>query len=518
MRIFTSLAQQTPKAVVEHNGQTVEFQVSVFGKGTMISDDADDPMELNNDVFHYLNSYWADLPLEQQQSLFDVYFKLKEVLSMMYTVADMNENLAQISAELMSFHDLDKVQSWISFRSGIVIPEVFSVDYIPNTDNNSTREKTYTRLDYVQLVTLSLALRCMIPVWGEYISATRRSVGNYYKEFWAYLLLKYSNAYNSPAIDKLRTYIENNLDADKDNSEKLMNVLPTADYPQWLLSLAVVKKLCIGDISGNNQKDPSFHLIKYLYKFLMQRIRSPDADHVNKIQKNRVEDVGRDNKSTVLERYRMKTSISPGEVVELECTVENLENVASRLTTKLTEEMFRSAQNSCTLLEHQQLSEVQITILSWVFKPVISPKGISYLDRSAIVKLLGVLQSVLWARGHKYLALLVTSYPRISNEEYVLAPQSSKDRVPKELSDEIEKIYPFSKPIGRVSTGKTSNYVLESIDTVVNQLVSNSWLSTADDRLLKEVFGNTSRFFIIKSDIRTDLAKLIIEIGNRNWV
>ena len=518
MKITTSIAQQTPKAVVEHKGQLIDFQVSVFGKGAMIAEDEVDDIDLSTEVFHYLNFYWAGLPEADQDKIFDIYFRMKEILTLSYTVADMNENLARATAELMDMHKTDKMQLWLSFNSGIVIPSAFLPDYVPNMDNNSTREKTYTRSDYVELVALSLALRCMIPIWGEYIASTRRSYGNYYKEFWAYMLLKYSAVSHSLAVNKLRIYIENILNQSKDDSEKLMNVLPTEDYPQWLLSLTVVKKLCIGDISGNYAKDPTYNLVKYLYKFLMQRIKSPDADHANRIQKNRLEDIGRENKGTVLERYRMKTNLSPGEVVELEYSVEDLPYVASRLTSLLTEELFTSAQKTVQQLHDHQITDVQVLILSWVLKPVISPRGIPYLNRNVIIQLIGVLQSVLWARGHKYLALLVSSFPRISDEKYVLAPQSSKDKIPKELSDQLELIYPFSKPIGRVTTGKVSNYALEAIDQVVSALVANSWVPTAEDKWLKEAFGNSSRVFIIKSDIRSDLAKLLIELGQRTWL
>jgi hypothetical protein len=128
-----------------------------------------------------------------------------------------------------------------------------------------------------------------------------------------------------------------------------------------------------------------------------------------------------------------------------------------------------------------------------------------------------VLQSVLWVRGHKYLALLVSSFPRISDREYVLAPQSSKDRIPKELSDKLESLYPYSKPVGRITTGKVSNYALEAIEQVVTALVAHSWVPTAEDKWLKEVLGSNSRVFIIKSDIRSDLSKLLIELGERSW-
>lgn len=517
MKLTTSIAQQTPKAIIEHKGKTVDFQVSVFGRGAMSSDaDSNDP-DLNNDVFHYINLYWADLSEPEQDEIFNIYKRMKEILVMSYTIADMNENLSLEIAKLLDIHDTSKIQIWLSFSSDIIIPADFLPDYVPNADNNSTRDKTYTRSDYRDLVCLSLLLRTLIPVWGEYIAGIRRSSGNYYKEFWAYLLLKYAKVNDSPAISKLRLYISNQLKLSKDDSEKLMNVLPTEDYPQWLLGLTVVKKLCIGDISGNYTKDSSYNLVKYIYKFLMQRIKSPEADHANRIQKNRLDDIGRENKGTVLERYRMKTNLSLGEVVELEYSVENLPYVASRLTAQMTNEIFISGQQTCQQLMNYPISEVQTLILSWVMKPVLSSRAIPYLEKSVVVNLLGVLQSVLWARGHKYLALLVTSFPRVSNEDYVLAPQSSKDRIPKDLSDKLELIYPFSKPIGRVSTNKVTNYATEAIDQVVTALVANSWVPTAEDRWLKEALGTNSRVFIVKSDIRSDLAKLLISLGERNW-
>jgi hypothetical protein len=69
-----------------------------------------------------------------------------------------------------------------------------------------------------------------------------------------------------------------------------------------------------------------------------------------------------------------------------------------------------------------------------------------------------------------------------------------------------------------VSTGKVSNYALEAVDQVVADLVSHSWVPTAEDRWLRETLGNTSRVFVIKPDIRSDLAKLLIELGERSWL
>ena len=93
-------------------------------------------------------------------------------------------------------------------------------------------------------------LRCMIPIWGEYISSTRQETGTRHKEFYAFQLLNNSNISKSVPMVKLCNYVEAIVGPDKYNNVNTLNGISSEDFGYWLLSLVCVRRLCVGDIRG----------------------------------------------------------------------------------------------------------------------------------------------------------------------------------------------------------------------------------------------------------------------------
>ena len=143
-----------------------------------------------------------------------------------------------------------------------------------------------------------------------------------------------------------------------------------------------------------------------------------------------------------------------------------------------------------------------------------------YLPKTSIVRALGVLESVLWARGHKYLAILSTCHAVFSTErEMVISPVDSKMRVPRELTERLDEIYPYKRiNSAKKTVSKNTNLAAASIDILADNLTMFTWKATCDDSMLEEVFGSINRKFPIKPDIKIDLTKLVIEIGERSWI
>ena len=502
------LSSTTPEVKIEHKGKSIPFSISVFGRVHF---------QQEYEVFHYINQYWASLDEAHQDRIFKLYEDIEYGFDNIYSKDDLCEHLTNKVTELIQEHDMDKVQDWISFKSDIQIPAVMEIDYTHSIDNNTSREKTYTRSDYLQLVTLSVVIKCMIPIWGQYIFNIRRDTGSQYKEFYAFQLLSHSNIAHCVPMNKLRLYIENIVGEDKYNPNNTLNGISSEDFGYWLLALLCIRRLGLGDIRGT---DPKIHLITFSYKYIIQKIRNNDSNFENVVKEKTFDDRSPDgeNKISTLERYKIKTNISLGEIVELEYSIQDIRHTAHKLSYRIDpQRLERSLVTSQELLP-ARLLDPQITLLRWVFKHVITPKGLMYLPKPVIVQALGAMEAVLWARGHKYLAILATCYPLVSGEDMVISPVDSKMRVPKEMSDELDRLYPFTRSTNSKRTGiKEINLAAKSIDTMADNLTMYSWRSTADESMLQEVFGNTNRKFPIRPDIKLELTKLVIEIGNRTW-
>lgn len=504
----TLLSNVTPDVRLEHNGQSISFSISVFQRANFQGE---------YDVFSYINQFWASLPANKQDQIFTIYKEIEHGFDTLFSKGELFDYLQVKVAELIHAHDLDVIQSWVELKSDIQIPASFEGDYEHSIDNNTSREKTYTRSDYSRLVSLSVLLRCMVPVWGEYISNIRQETGTMFKEYNAYQLINKSNIAKCVPMEKLRIYIENIVGADSFDANNILNGISAEDFGFYLLSLVCIRRLCIGDVRGSSLNN---NLITFIYKFIIQRIRNSDNNYENVVKEKTFDDRSPDgeNKISTLERYKIKTNVSLGEIVELEYSLRNIIDCAQKLSYNLDEQiLFRSLQTSQQLLQ-QRLLDPQMTILRWLFKPVISPRGLMYLPRPMVVQALGALEAVLWARGHEYLAILSTSYALIDEKEMVISPVDSKMRVPQAMTDELDRLYPFSRVTNGKKTGpKEVNLTVKTIDTLTDNLSLFSWRSTADESMLLKVFGNNSRKMPIKPDIKLDLTKLVIEIGSRAW-
>jgi len=504
------LTNKVPEVKLEHGGQEIIFTISVFGRANF--------SVTEYDTFDHINKYWETLPEAEQQTIFDLYKEIRFGFDNYYSKNDLFGYLSDKVKLLMEVHNLDKVQDWVVFKSDIQVPHTFDVEYTHSIDNNTSREKTYTRSDYIKLVTLSLVLRCMIPIWGEYVSYIRRETGMAFKEFYAFQLLNKSNIVHSIPFEKLRLYIEHIVGDDRYDPTNTLNSISSEDYGYWLLSLVAVRRLCVGDLRG---LDPKANIITFIYKYIIDKIRNNDNNCENMVKEKTFDDKSTDseNKISTLERYKVKTNISLGEIVELEYSLRDIRTAAFKITSELNPEVLEKSLYTSQALLQERLLDHQVTILRWVFKPLISPKGLLYLPKPIIVQALGALEAILWAKGHKYLALLVTSFASSSEHEMRISPVDSKIRVNKELADELDKLYPFTRTTNSKKVGvKEVNLAARAIDIVTESVTMHSLKLTADDALIEQVFGSVSRRLPIKPDIKNDLTRLVIEIGNRSWI
>ena len=211
-----------------------------------------------------------------------------------------------------------------------------------------------------------------------------------------------------------------------------------------------------------------------------------------------------------------------GEMAEMELAVSDYRRVAMRLCPSIPQDVLERCMMSSKELMNHRLLECQLTMMRWVVKPVISARGVLYLNKELIVKLLGVTQAVLWVRGHHYLSLLCTSRVKISDNQYHVSSTEAKGRLTKENLAELDRLYPYQKTPKTnkqpITKPKTTNLVVKSIDTLTDNLSMCSWVMTADEGFIADYYGSfVTRRLPIDPSIRNLLAKLVIELGSRSW-
>lgn len=518
--IFTG---SMPVVAIEHEGQEIKFSASCFGKKSFTRDNTG--YDNNYDVFKEINGYWAFIPKEVQDRIFSLYKDINLIFDDALDSRYLNTRLNDKVVELVNIHDFELVKNWVMFRSGIQIPIGIKSEYQDHIDQKGSRDQTYIRTDYIELITLALILRVMVPVWGEHILNNRKESGNRFKEYYAFKLLRYTNLIKTAAYDKLRLYIDITVGEDRNNRLSIINGISSEDFPEWMLALVSIRRLCVGDISGVGM-DPGATLVSSIWKFITQKTKPADStgDNIVNVKEDTENTPDLYDKLSRLEWYKIKYRISLGEMAEMELAVSDYRRVANRLCPSMPDEILERCIASSRELMNHRLLECQLTIMRWVVKPVISARGVLYLNKELIVKLLGVTQAVLWMRGHQYLSLQCTSRVKISDNQYHVSSTESKGRLTKENLAELDRLFPYQKTPKTTKQAttikpKTTNLAVKSIDTLTDNLSMCTWIMTADEGFIADYYGSfITRRLPIDPGIRNMLAKLVIELSSRSWV
>lgn len=508
-----SILSGDPVLQVEHAGETLDYNVSYYGRNSF---------NVGFDLFEQLNAYWAQLYPEQQAKIFECYRQMKTSLESPFaTHASLVSELSVQANILFELHNFEDFKHWIFHKSNIKIPDSFEERFIYDVDKQNTPEQTYLKHEYIDLVTMTLIFRTMMPAWGEFISMMRKEHGNFLKEFHAYQTIRSANIQQHHAFVKLSNYVDRTIGPDRYNIVAIIDEgLSSEDFQEWVLARVVVRRLCVSDVRGN---EPKANVVTFIHKYVAQSARPNQMSLEDRIEdKNR--DIRRgegddvDDKLSAIERYRIKHDISMGELEEIEFAIKSPHNTAYKLSSKMTDEILATSMETSKQLYGNRVMDAQIMLLQWTFKPVVSPKGIPYLDYGKIVENLGVLEAVLWARGHHYLALLASSYTRFDNRIMQVSSVDSVKRLPVEMIEELRKCYPYQRMAGGKKTGyKPVSLAVDAIEQLYSALSMHAWIPTASDERIQQVLGTVTRRIPIPPDIRILIAKFVLEIGQRSW-
>lgn len=529
MQLISNMERQYPEVTVEHRGKELSFAANAFFRKSF---------DKGFDVFAEINHYWSELPMEVQDQIFEIYREIYNSFDSLLSSEQLSDTLSRAIVKLKDHHPLDSFMSWIWRTGRVQIPEGIKEAFVEeDSDRKLTRDKTYTRLDYVKLVSWCMFMRCLLPVWGEYIASIRREVGVDRKEFVAFQLLINTGLLETEPVQKLKVYIAQISNQKKMDWGRILSGVSSEDLWFWLLALVCIRRLCVGDIRG---LDPKSHLVSEVYSFLYNKMfNNTETDKDIKPKKFSGEggNTGGDKRDrSILESYRKRTDLSIAELEAMVYAMENVEGIAQRLAPGIDMgDVYASIQTAQRLIT-ERLGDPQLTLMSWVFARVISPYAILYIPKLSnqynqelrqfeqipvLINAFGVLEAVLWHHGHHYLSMLSSASQQTDDKVLVVSPIDSRGQIPSEIQEQILKLYPYNHSSWRRSTNQVhmdQNHALQAIDMMVDQLAEGSWRATASEEKLEKTFGEKRRTLPIRSSIKIDIAKLVVDVGSRKWL
>ena len=482
--------------------------------------------------FEEINAYWAQTPIAHQDLVFDTYKKIYRVLNESSDIQSMTRALRPLATLLSDLHSLDDIDYWIWLKSPMLVPTGIKRVFNPEEDTSWTREKTYLEDDYRKLVTLTLAMRVMIPVWEEFILQTKKETGPTFKEYQAFDLISNAKVMTSEAMRRLEVFVVNTIPKDRSKEAAVFSGVSSEDFPEWILAVTVVRRLTSADIRGINCDHT---LVTYLHNYIDQRSKSlENRTGVIKPKYNSETSSSDENSNhSKLEGFKIKEAIAEGDIAAIRRYIalsidqaygrepNNGLSLINRLGngTDITQ-LVRTSVESTQILFGEQLTNYQITIAGWILSSYIPCESIPYLNKSDILSMVALSQAYLWSRGYYSLAGLISAIPRNYVDVGGNIIADSKSRMSNENAVKFGKLFPYLKRTSsRAKNAKSTNPSVTSIDMIVEGISCYQWTLTLPPSWIAQLQGSEIAVrFRIPENIRDVLATLVIELNDKENV
>jgi hypothetical protein len=507
--------------ITEHGGERLTWDVSPTygrsnsrgGKGSIADDEIDSAK-----LFDEFNGYVATLSMERQQGIWEAFQDIYAIFRADYELETATEKLKQKIRSLYSMIPMAELRHWLQFYGNINYPATVKerLDGDEITDRSPSR--TYLRADYFGLVVFTVALRPMLPIWGEYIAATRRDSGNNYKENRAWGLLYHTELPRSPEYDRLLEFITHtsqNFIKQDETFTAILEGLSTAEMPSWMLAITAVRRLVISEIHPDpDQRNKN--LIAMVHFFIDSKILSMPRDFGRKFG-GRISDKkppagqSEESNSSVVEQYKIKPDIPDGHIVSLNVYSEDPHRMLLVRDPDVPTELLEKCLNSIKDMAPRDIDASGMWLTRWAISPVLPARAIDLLLIDSLKNTMAVSQATLWHWGFYDLAALVTATPQITNDEIITAPGESRGKVNKEMMSQLAQNYTYHPQVKRSTSVRQARGDVRAIDALADLISRNDWILNAPSELIEasSTIGD-SRFMMPPPLLRVQLGHLLL--------
>lgn len=504
-----------------HGDETQEWQVPAYK--TIKSTDV-------HSTFANINGYLSSLPVERQQVIYDTYTNIFETLETVSDTLRLHVALQKHTKKLYEQVSFDELKTWVRFQGRVGVPADLKRDY-DGVNSVLTQRLTYLHDDYYDLAILSALFKLMVPVFGEYIRRMIKEVGSRFKEHYAFSLISRSNLVNLPAFIRLRDYVEaitqneeRKKPSDFRKNSAVFGGLGTEELPDWLLSRAVVRRLCVHEESlGEN-------IVARVYRTVGSHMDALDKTFNGRVNEKRLFGSGSEEDNvSVAENYKVKQEISDGDLAVLSIYTEEMYGMASRVDPTCPLDKVTLCGKASESNAQLNIQQHHITLTQWVLSKtaashstdnakvkVVSPRGIPSLTKPSLLKAMAVTQAMLWHWGFEELALLMMAEP---HPESSMAAGTATTRLGKKHTEMFFEMYPHYQPVSKSAHSlRNVNVACRAIDTLSLNMVENDWVAMGPKPLL-DAFGlGQHEAHVVSAEIRQLLGDLLLKIKDPSVV
>lgn len=435
-------------------------------------------------VFDEINAYWEAAGPEVQEHVWNQYVKIKDIMSNMVDSFYIGQHVRHYVREMYKLMPMQSFFKWLLNQGNLFIPSDIQ-DRITGDSRYKSTEQTYLRADYIELATVALAVRPMLPIWGEYIDQGMDR--DTFKEMEAAGLLDGTELMTWPqtddkpsVLDKLNLYIRFCTEDTPVSLSNLWRGMGSSEIIDWLQSKAIVRRLTIVPLCDTG----AHSIIANIYRYVKSNIKPVDRSTSDRVNEKRPEGNGgdEDDKTSFLEAYKTKIRLTDGDATGYEVDTENY--------ALLVQTVDPTVDLNLLVLSIQQVEEVskypvhehQVRIAQWVMAKAFSPRAFWHIPELAVHRLAACAQTLLWHWGFLELAMFMQVREMFSDSQpYAALPKTPKSgsRIGNRFKEELNLWYPHVKQQrpkpGEIPGSKTDNRSAIAINHVTAEIRRGTW-------------------------------------------
>lgn len=533
LRVKRAIPTGPMEVVTEHKGQELEWNVASLSR----TGDRQRARDTHS-MFDEINALWAKLPPERLDVIWEGYCKAREIFDSLQTTLPNEEESEEemikvanrLSKAVQTLYEAmvpAEITQWRRMYSRIRIPPNLKEEYGIEDDetNKHQRSTTYLRSEYEDLVDYTIALRPMLPIWGEFVQSARGDTGNCLKEFYALRLIRLTWLVNAPACIRLKDYIDGLIERElKQHKAKrgdplalmIMSGIPDVEFPWILLGMTLARRLVTSEISTIDDRS---HLVTNLHQFITSKIKPNAIDKNfgnkkfgNKLAgKNVSNEKSEENQPSLIEMNKVKQQLADGDIMIIQHYASDPRRMLRDVDRTIPIELLELCLHHAKPLARFPVEPHHVVLVQFALASAIKPRGIRLLTKTQIQAAMAVAQAVYWAWGFHSLAALVTATPLpIDGESRSLGSEGTM-RISKDLMNQLH-IYPLHS--GKRQSSRDANVATRAIESFSEMIAGYDWHINAPEELLGNLqrYGNTRRM-PTPSDLQHKLAQFCIKIA-----
>lgn len=495
-------------------------------------------------LFRELNEFWAKLPEESQQEIFDAYEVIHQTLSKVenhrdhrkvvctevakiykhYTAEDVHGILCNLDIKYPTTMAADSVldQSAASndnasvgtSRFGDLPMAAAGINALMSTNGVIPGDRTYRRSDYFRLLHLALRLRPMVPIFGHYVKIVVNYSGTQYKEYSAVELLEQTDVLDCPAMDKLIDYMEVSLSGFPHIRSGIVKGMGSNETPRWLACRALFRRVAVGEMYyGDNISS----IVTNVFNFVKSQLDSMPRNFGGNVKdKTRTTEgtANSEDKLSQLESYKIRQQLADGDKVLINVYGRDPVSIAKRVDSTIDEATILRFANLNGDRVNQPIHKHQLILSRWVLSPVMGPRYIDVMSRESALLCIGAAQALLYHWGFINIAALLSC---VEQDDPNVAPMGalwSRDSISKEVMTQLRETYPYSrKPTKRDQTPDDQNVGVIGIELLSAAIYSTDWVLKEPESLIEEAQLATGNVVLIPPNLKDQLAEILIKVA-----